>query len=121
MGGLVTCSRSFNVFGPGIEGHLRFQSRPWRERQAWTTPEFPSAQTVRAGMGADLRDRVLRPGLSRRAVLDLLGPPDNADWRISRTWSYGLGTVLGGRIDPSDLQLRFDANGRLLRVQIEEG
>src|SRR5687768_1938524 len=52
----------------------RFDAQTWSRR----ITKAEDSTCYRGGMGADIRDRILRPGMSRAEVERLLGEPDNS-------------------------------------------
>jgi hypothetical protein len=90
------------------------------EPKVWSRPitNAEDSTCYRGGMAADIRDRVLRPGMSRAEVKRLLGEPDK-DFKQDEYW-YVLGMCSGLRIDYDVLHVYFDANGALQRAQIRQ-
>lgn len=94
------------VRGPGV---------PF-ERQAWLEAGSLEGEIkcLRGRMLRDLRDRVLRPGLTRQAVIELLGPADAAR---PGELAYGLGFCAGPGKTAS-LILHFDGDDALVHTSL---
>ena len=99
--------------GYGISfSERKFDSADWRAwgGQRWCDPDSP-----RLAMVEDLRTKRLKLGMSRAAVMRLLGPQDH-DWGPNSI-EYGL----GGSIDCEFLTLDFDRRGHLKLIQRYQG
>lgn len=78
----------------------------------WMTPERQPSACARGDMVHDIRDRLLRPGMTRAEVTTLLGRPN---WEDTTQFEYELGVcmwVVHG------LRLYFNDEGRLVHAAI---
>jgi hypothetical protein len=66
-------------------------------------------------MAHDLKTNILRTGLTKAEVEKLLGEPDSN--RVT-FHEYFLGMCSGLRIDFDTLDVHFDSEGRLVKVQV---
>ena len=90
-----------------------FDAERWREEY-----NRNEESTVRFEMLDDLCTTHLRPGVSRQAVVRLLGEPDLERWSDRRPfpgWVLGLDRS-GGYLDLVGLQIEFSKDGRVVRV-----
>ncbi len=79
------------------------------DSEKWKANSGCSASNPRWHMRRDAEAR-LTPGLTREAVLELLGPPDAME---PDEMLYCLGFWSGLRMDPDHLHVWFDGTGRL--------
>lgn len=82
--------------------------------QAQSNSTIGNIENPRGKMVHDLRQRVLKPGMPRKQVLALLGPPDAGQTRSSL--SYYVGWWSGFRMDPDIFKIEFDKSDRLLKA-----
>jgi hypothetical protein len=97
---------------------VRFDEQVWR---AGASVPF-GERSPRWAMIGDLRRNHLRPGTPRERVRALLGPSecDSQADREQRTDCWELGHVGAFGIDPTVLEVTYDKDGRLLRVEVYE-
>ncbi|MGL6290946.1 MAG: hypothetical protein ACRC2H_09685 [Silanimonas sp.] len=95
---------------PGCRDETHFDAAEWRAQRG--TPENENS---RFGMVEAMRHHV-HPGMTREAVLDLLGPPDAAEPAGDL---YVLGIGWGG-IDGNYLYLDYE-NGVLKKIRVVQG
>jgi hypothetical protein len=69
----------------------------------------------RGGMAHDIKTNILRTGLTKTEVERLLGEPD---FNRIDVHEYFLGTCSGFQIDFDTLDVQFDSEGRLVKVQV---
>ena len=103
--GIRSCNNRLDPFSGRT-----FDRELWHHFHENDDPDNP-----RASMVASLKSKHLRPGLSRQQVTNLLGEPDVA--KTPEMYEYNLGMWSGFRIDYDGLQIYFDAQGQLTRVQ----
>lgn len=104
--------RSPQKGGPMAE---TFDKATWQDEDAVYTPPYPRRQLARSALAGGL----LRPGLSRDEVLDMLGPPTEAPYFADRDLVYWLGPEEGAlSVDSSWLVIDFDPDGRLAVAEI---
>ena len=66
-------------------------------------------------MAHDLKTNILRAGLAKTEVEKLLGQPES---NRADVHEYDLGMCSGFRIDFDTLDIQFDSEGRLMKVQV---
>lgn len=93
-------------------GETRFDSAAWQKH---VTDETDST-CYRGGMAHDIRDRLLKQGMFRSEVLELLGKADG--YSSENEYQYVLGMCSGFRMDYDVLHIYFDSTGRLTKAQI---
>ena len=92
-----------------------FDNRPF-DNTVWAAfHESIDPDNPRGEMYEDLTDNVLRTGMDRTAIINLLGPPDHKE--EAHLISYNLGMWSGFRIDYDTLDLELDGKGKLVRVR----
>lgn len=74
-----------------------------------------NSSCYRGGMAHDIKTNVLHVGLARANVEQLLGAPDIVK---DETYEYFLGMCSGLRIDFDTLDVQFDSEGRVLKVEV---
>jgi hypothetical protein len=89
-----------------------FDAETWRAQRGSTDHRNP-----RHAMLAEVRKRVLRPGMARAEVQAVLGAPERGDARSDR---YALGASLYG-IDHEYLIIEYDTGGHLAATRIVRG
>jgi hypothetical protein len=67
-------------------------------------------------MAVDIKENVLRAGMSRADVIHLLGQPDYE--RPNGPLAYLLGMCSGLQIDVDTLDIHLNGDGKLTEVQI---
>jgi hypothetical protein len=89
------------------------------DEQIWLAPPTKGAQgrCYRGGMAGDIKNRVMKPGMTRSEVERLLGQPD-ASLSKPTEYRYVLGLCSGFRVDLDDLHVYFSSDGKLERVAI---
>jgi hypothetical protein len=97
----------------GIFRASSFNETKWQSLNKVGTKD---SSCYRGGMAHDIKTNVLRVGLTEAEVEKLLGPPDHIT--ESETHEYFLGMCSGLRIDFDTLDIHFDSEGRLLKVEV---
>lgn len=95
---------------------LPFNSADWKspDNSAYKSPKY----AVRIRMVDDLFHRHKLVGMTRKQVIQLLGPSDGGDTR-GAAFSYWLGPERGFiRIDSETLTIEFDAKNRVRKAHI---
>lgn len=85
----------------------------WFDEKIWKVQSNSNVENPRGKMAYDLRHRVLKPKMTRKRVLALLGPPDAG--QSDTSLSYNIGWWSGFRIDPDIFEVEFDKSGRLVK------
>jgi outer membrane protein assembly factor BamE (lipoprotein component of BamABCDE complex) len=99
------------LFNGGVFATAVFEPSVWHTKQTNET----DATCFRGGMANDVKNKVLKPGLSREAVKSLLGQPDS---ERPTKFEYSLGMCSGLRIDFDSLNVYFNENGVVASVAI---
>lgn len=100
-----------------IAGDPAFDGAAWRAGSlAVSEDNFSSSDNPRYALAWDLMDEHLQPGMTRAAVLDLLGPPDSV---VDGALHYVIGTN-PYHIDPDAVVISFDAADRLVESHITQ-
>jgi hypothetical protein len=86
----------------------------WFDQKIWKAENNIAFDNPRGRMAYDLRHRVLKPKMTRKQVLALLGPPDAGESKTSL--SYNLGAWSGFGMDPDFFAVEFDKSGRLVKA-----
>lgn len=97
----------------GVFRTSSFDATEWKSLKVGTA----DSSCYRGGMVRDIQRNVLRVGLTREEVEQLLGAPDASRDSIHE---YVLGMCSGWRIDFDTLDVRFDSTGRLLTTQVTQ-
>lgn len=86
--------------------------------EAWYAPQtnITDSTCYRGGMAADIRDRLLKPGMTHQDVERLLGKPDGHT--TPAEYQYILGMCSGFMMDYDNLHIYFDRSGRYERAAI---
>lgn len=95
---------------PGCRDETYFDAAAWRAQRG-----APENENSRFGMVEAMRHHV-HPGMTREAVLEVLGPPDGAG---ESTDSYVLGMGWAG-LDGNYLYLDYE-NGVLKKIRVVQG
>jgi hypothetical protein len=91
-----------------------FDPAVWADEAKVYAAPYPRNQMV-----ADLRQRVLVPGLSRAEVLALLGPATDTEYFAEHGLVYWLGPETGAvSVDSQWLLIDFDVEGRLQSTEV---
>jgi hypothetical protein len=115
----VTYTLVGNPFDPF--DNRRFSPEAWREAGA----RFD--RDARAPMCRDITKRVVRPGMSERQVVALLGPPELVRDRRGpggtllsdrRIYQYSIGSWTWQRMDDAFLYVHIDASDHVLTAEI---
>jgi hypothetical protein len=121
VGGFVTACVSvagFVLLKPRAEAYLhsaKFDSAAWKARSMDEGVMWPT----RLRMADDLFGRILRNGVLRAQVEELLGPPDRTSYFQSWDLVYQLGPERGLiRIDSEWLVFKLDPGGRVGEYRI---
>jgi hypothetical protein len=101
------------LFKGGIFRTSSFDETKWHSLNKVGTKD---SSCYRGGMAHDIKTNVLRVGLTEAEVETLLGPPDHIT--ETETHAYFLGMCSGLRIDFDTLDIHFDSEGRLLKVEV---
>lgn len=99
------------LYTGGIFRTSSFNEAEWKSLNQ-NTNDF---SCYRGGMAHDIRTNVLRAGLAKTEVKTLLGEPD---FSRADVHEYILGACSGFRIDIDTLDVHFDSEGRLTKVQV---
>jgi hypothetical protein len=99
------------LFKGGVFRTSSFNEAEWKSLARKTT----DASCYRGGMAHDLKTNILRTGLTKAEVEKLLGEPDSS--RVT-FHEYFLGMCSGLRIDFDTLDVHFNSEGRLVKVQV---
>ena len=98
----------------------RFSADVWRAAGKYDPDE-------RARMSRDIIRRVVRPGMSEKQVVELLGPPervrdtrcpDNEPLTDRRLYEYGIANWTFQRMDDAFLFIHIDRTDRVLMTEI---
>ena len=86
--------------------------------KGWFAPQTNETDSTChwGGMVADIRDRLLKPGMMHQDVERLLGKPDGHT--TLEDYQYILGMCSGFRMDYDKLHVYFDTSGRFERAAI---
>ncbi len=106
----------FGISGPGPWDDRRFDSAIWKQSDG------KDIDSPRGQMLYDLLYHSLKVGLSKSAVLNLLGKTDTIyrrgdqynpfpNSRATESWHYPLGNWSGFRVDTDFLVVEFDKSG----------
>lgn len=99
------------LYKGGIFRTSSFNETEWKSLARRTT----DASCYRGGMTHDLKTNILRAGLKKMEVEKLLGEPDS---KKATAHEYLLGMCSGLRFDFDTLDVHFDSEGKLVKVQI---
>lgn len=99
------------LYEGGIFRTSSFNETKWKSLNRKTS----DSTCYRGGMAHDIKTNILRTGLAKIEVENLLGKPDFSRGDVDE---YFLGMCSGLRIDFDTLYLQFDSEGRLINVQI---
>ncbi len=99
------------LFNGGIFRTSNFNEVEWKSLSKTTD----DSSCYRGGMAHDIKTNILRAGLTKTEVERLLGAPDFNRDDISE---YSLGMCSGLRIDFDTLDVHFNPEGRLVKVQV---
>ena len=99
------------LFKGGIFRTSSFNEVEWRALSKRTT----DSSCYRGGMAHDIKTNILHAGLLKIEVEKLLGAPDS---NRADVHEYLLGMCSGLRIDFDTLDVHFDSEGRLSKVQV---
>lgn len=89
-----------------------FDQRTWHKNYDNPAPDNPRAEMV-----GDLIGNYLKPGMTRREVMQLLGKPDRRDER--RFISYLIG-MQGFASDPGQLEIEFSDEKKVVKYYLVE-
>lgn len=99
------------LFKGGVFRTSSFNETAWKSLSRKTT----DSSCYRGGMADDLRTNILRAGLTRTEVENLLGAPDSVKADVHE---YFLGMCSGFRIDFDTLDVHFTPEGRVQVVRV---
>lgn len=99
------------LFNGGIFRTSSFNEVEWKSLSKKTD----DSSCYRGGMAHDIKTNILRAGLTKTEVERLLGAPDFNRADINE---YFLGMCSGLRIDFDTLDVHFNPEGRLVKVQV---
>lgn len=84
----------------------------WFDEKIWKAESNGSGHNNQRGkMAYDLKHRVLKPNMTRKQVLQILGTPDGGNDTTSLT--YNLGSWSGFGMDEDIFVIEFDKSGRI--------
>ena len=87
----------------------------WFEEKLWKAQSnSDTMENSRGKMAYDLRHRVLKPKMTKKQILKLLGPPDAG--QRDGLMSYNLGSWSGFRMDPDIFEIELDKSDRLIKA-----
>jgi hypothetical protein len=95
--------------------HYMYIGRPfdetvWKAERSTTIP--PPTRWL---MADDLMHRVLKSGMVKKRVVELLGPPDHEE---NTVFLYDIGFPTGEYIDEDVLEIQFDKYGHVTEFSI---
>jgi SmpA/OmlA family protein len=96
----------------GVFTVSRFDPTVWFASQTNET----DSTCYRGGMAADIKDRLLKPGMTYQEVERLLGKPDGHS--TPKEYQYILGMCSGFRMDYDTLHVYFNVDGKYERAAI---
>jgi hypothetical protein len=99
------------LYNGGIFRTSNFDEVEWKSLSKNTD----DSSCYRGGMAHDIKTNILRAGLTKTEVERLLGAPDSNSDDIN---AYSLGMCSGLRIDFDSLDVHFNPEGRLVKVQV---
>ncbi|MGZ8182450.1 MAG: hypothetical protein ACXWT1_10855 [Methylobacter sp.] len=99
------------LFEGGVFSTSNFEPSVWYAKQTSETV----MSCFRGGMANDLKNRVLQPGFSQSAVMQILGEPDGMK---PAEFEYILGMCSGFGIDYDSINIYFNGRGELIHVAI---
>ena len=99
------------LYNGGIFRTSNFNEVEWKSLSKKTD----DSSCYRGGMAHDIKTNILRVGLTKTEVERLLGVPDFNSDDIN---AYFLGMCSGLRIDFDTLDVHFNPEGRLVKVQV---
>lgn len=83
--------------------HVAFNKEKWQDTKLTTTEPY-----IRTQMVDTIVDDLLKPGMSKDSVIELLGPPTNTDYFSSYDLHYWLGPEPGSvSVDSSWLVIKL--------------
>jgi hypothetical protein len=101
----------------GAGGYMAVTDAGGFDSDQWKAQRFSTARdNPRSHMVGQLKD-VLRPGMTKPEVVELLGEPETKD---AKRYTYALGTSAFG-VDYEYLVVEFDDNERVVRHMITRG
>ena len=86
-----------------------FDAKIWKSQHNKSTSDNP-----RGKMASDLKNRVIKPGMTKTQILQMLGPPDFS--QNEATFTYNLGSWSGFRMDGDVFDVDFNKSGRVKSV-----
>lgn len=95
-------------------GNIKFSGTVWRSLAGKWDKDSPRQRMVK-----DLRQRYLKPGMTRQQVRQLLGKPDY-DSHDKDVDSYFLGVWGFMSVDATVLEVEYDKAGRMVRTKVVE-
>ncbi len=99
------------LFTGGIFRTSNFNEVEWKSLNQKTS----DSSCYRGGMAHDIKTNVLRIGMTKPEVENLLGQPDAIE---AETHEYFLGMCSGLRIDMDTLDVHFNSEGQLTKIQV---
>lgn len=108
---LAACTASFMLFLVTLND-TSFNKAEWD-----SAPGNDYADCTRLEMVADLKDKILLPGLSRTEVVRILGEPDTEE---GRKIGYVLGMCSGYGFDYDLMHILFDENSGVSVVKVRQ-
>ena len=88
----------------------------WFDEKIWKAKAYVDEKdNSRALMIFDLQHRVLKPKMTKKQVMALLGPPERRESDTSISYYIGYGKSLApGNFDPEIFTIEFDKSDRLV-------
>lgn len=113
LGGVLALApRCWMAYRNSRYNDLRF------DRKVWLSNAGHKRDDPRGRMAQDVKDRILKAGVTRAQVADLLGQPDER--KTEALFEYDLGNWGGCPLCPDVLDFQFDKAGRLVTAEITE-
>jgi hypothetical protein len=94
-----------------------FCNNPFNDEKFSITKWKGSSKRLRAKMAEDLIKNHLKPGLSRKQVIDLIGEDKNTDDGEVKYWLGSWSFTLNG-YDDAFIFIKFDNNNKLVSAEI---
>ena len=87
----------------------------WFDEKIWKSEHNKSDyNSPRGKMAFDLKHRVLKPNMTQKQVLQILGPPDAG--QDATSLSYNLGSWSGFRMDGDIFVIEFGKSGKIAKI-----
>jgi hypothetical protein len=99
------------LFKGGVFRTSSFNEVEWKSLRKTTS----DSSCYRGGMAHDIKTHILRAGVTKTEVEKRLGAPDSVKADVHE---YFLGMCSGMRIDFDTLDVHFNPEGRVMKVQV---